>query len=123
MEAPGSTLERFSDSGEFGTLDCKLAHALTKVITGTLGRSIIVEKEKMTGEGKRMTGRQILLMRYRHFRVTEAEGHIRDFRDLMDVKIRGDDLKAILAEWEITLTGMQQRAQSSIFRGHVLGPS
>ena len=79
VESPGVTADMLSDSTPFSTLDFKLAHALAKVVTGTLGRSINVEKEKLANEGKMMTGRQILLMIYQHFRLTEVEGHIMDF--------------------------------------------
>ena len=43
-----------------------------------------------------MTGRQILLMIYDHFRVTEVDNNILDVEDLIAVKMVGDDLRFFL---------------------------
>ena len=36
--------------------------------------------------GRLMKGREILFMVYTHYKVSEAEGHILDFQDLLTVK-------------------------------------
>ena len=40
-----SDIARLEDSDGFHTLDSKLASALARIVTGTLGRSIDVERE------------------------------------------------------------------------------
>ena len=40
-----------------------------------------------------MKGREILYIIYKHFKVSETEGHILDFQDLLAVKMHSDDLK------------------------------
>ena len=81
-------------------LDSKLATALRRVVTGSLGRIINAEKEKLTTSGKVMTGRQILLMIYNHFRVTEVDNTILGVEDLIAIKMVGDDLRRFYDEWE-----------------------
>ena len=47
-----------------------------------------------------MTGRQILLMIYDHYRVTEVDNNILDLEDLIAVKMVGDDLRRFYDDWE-----------------------
>ena len=120
-----NTVDRTSlgDSSGFSTLDSKLAAALAKVLTGALGRSIDVEKEKLAQDGRLMKGREILHVIYKHFKVSEAEGHILDFQDLIAVRMHGDDLRAFLDEWELTLAGMNkipaEEYLEPMFRSHI----
>ena len=55
-----------------------------------------------------MNGRQILLMVYQHFRITETEGHIMDFQDLMSVKMYGDDMNGFFMGWESVMVNMKK---------------
>ena len=52
-----------------------------------------------------MTGRQIMLMVYNYFRVTEVDNNILDVEDLIVVKLVNDDLRMFYGEWGMTLTG------------------
>ena len=47
-------------------------------------------------------------MVYQHYRISETEGAVLDFRDLMEVKLLGDDLRRFMNDWEMTLTGMKK---------------
>ena len=80
-----------SESVGCSTIESKLAAALAKVVTGTLGRTIDVDKEKHA-RGRLMKGREILFMVYKHVKVSEAEGHTLDLQDLFTVNMHGDDL-------------------------------
>ena len=70
VEAAAVTLEDLAETDGCATLDSKPANALRKVVTCSLGRSINVEKEKLAANGQMMTGRQLLMMSYNHFRAT-----------------------------------------------------
>ena len=108
VETPNMTVEKFIDSEGFPTLDSKLASALSRVTKGMLGRNITLEQEKQASHGRMMNGRQILLMVYQHFRITETEGHIMDFQDLLSVKMYSDDLNGFFMEWESVLVNMKK---------------
>ena len=86
VEATRTSSADLAETDGFATLDSKLATALRKVVTGTLSRSVNVEKEKLAASGQMMTGRQILLMIYTHFRVTEVDNNMLDLEDLIAVK-------------------------------------
>ena len=61
-----------------------------------------------------MKGRQILLLAHQHFRITEAEGHIMDFSDLMYVKMYGDDLRSFHNDWEVILISMHKVPEKAL---------
>ena len=49
---------------------------LRNVVTGSLGRSIIVKNENLATAGNMMTGRQLLMMVYKHYRATEVDNNL-----------------------------------------------
>ena len=113
-----------SESAGLSTLDSKLAAALAKVVIGALGRVIDVEKEKLAQVGRMMKGREILYILYTHLKVSETEGHILDFQDILAVKMHSDDLQGFFFdEWELTLTGMQKQPEEeyleTMFRSQI----
>ena len=65
-------------------------------------------------------------MVYQHYRISETEGAVLDFRDLMEVKLRGDDLRRFMNDWEMTLTGMKkvpdETVLESMFRVQTRAP-
>ena len=79
----------------------------SRVVTGSLGRSINVEKEQLATVGKMLTGRQSLLMIHNHYRATEVDDHIWDLDDLITTKLVGNDLRRLYDEWEMTRTGIR----------------
>ena len=85
-----------------------MATALSKALhhSGDLIRQINVEKERLALLGLFLKGRQILFRMYQHFRISEAEGSVLDFQDLMQVRMKNDDLRTFLTDWEMVLTGM-----------------
>ena len=58
----------------------------------------------------------ILLLIHHHYRVSESEGAVLDFRDLMAVNMVGDNLRAFLNDWEMTLSGMKKAPSEEILR-------
>ncbi len=75
----------------FGTLDAKLAAALTRVISGDFARKAQLEKlNAVESKGDRVAGRQLLHMIGEHFRMSEADG---DMEHLLNVKRRGKNCR------------------------------
>lgn len=107
MEAPGATLGKLSDSGQLASLDAKLASALSMILTGEAMRATNKMKEQMAPEGKLMKGREILFEVYKNTRISEAEGSILDFRDILQVKLYNDQLITCLDDGEYVLGAMR----------------
>ena len=102
-------VETLQDSGSFPSLDAKVAAAFTKMLgRRDLGRQIIVAQEKAAIERKMLQGRQIACLIYKHFVVSETEGASLELEDLLNVQIKGDNLRAFLTEWELTLASLKQ---------------
>jgi hypothetical protein len=51
VESPDVKIEDLDNSGEFASLDAKLAAGIAKVAQGDLGRAISTEKEKLAQKG------------------------------------------------------------------------
>ena len=67
VESLDATYDLLAESGEFMSLDVKLAAALSKLASGDLGRKLTQAKEVEAGRGKMLKGRQALWMVYEHF--------------------------------------------------------
>jgi len=107
-EAPTATYDLLADSGEFGTLDIKLAAALTKVATGELGRKITLAVETEAKRGRMVKGRQILWMVRDYHKYDEEIGALYDYQDLLSVRLKNDSqLESFMNSWDSVLAGMR----------------
>ena len=116
VEKPGATYAAMANVGDFESLDGKLSAALTKVMTGELGRKVNQVKETGTKDGVLVRGRQVLWLVYDHYRINDELGLIYDFRDLNSVKMRGDSLESFLHSWDNVLLGMKKQPDEDILR-------
>ena len=107
VERPGVTLEALNNSGEFPTLDAKLAAALSRASHGEYARRINITKEEYATRGMLLKGRQILWLVYQHYKTSEVEGDMLDMQDLLAVRMVSEDLRKFLNDWEMTLAGMR----------------
>ena len=72
-----TSIEDLVDSGDFETLDAKLAAALGKILHGELGRQINVLEEKVAATpGVMLKGRQLLFVLNDHFKVTSETDQV-----------------------------------------------
>jgi hypothetical protein len=99
--------KELNNSGEFASLDAKLATALGNILTGELARQINVVEERLALQMKMIKGRQIAWMIFEHFRITETEGAILEFEDLIAIELRGDNIKQFLNDWESCLINLK----------------
>lgn len=106
LELGKKSYNELGDSGMFPTLDSKLAAALSKVMGGELGRQINLKKEQVARKQQYLKGRQIWSMLHDHYRVSETDCPILKFHDLLNVEMKGGDLRAFLNEWRLTTVGM-----------------
>ena len=108
VEQPGANLAHLYNSAPFHTLDAKLAAALTKIMTGEFARQVCILMEESAAKGLFLKGRQILLLFYQHYKISEVDGQMLDFQDLLAVHMVGDELRRFINDWEMTLTGMRK---------------
>jgi hypothetical protein len=106
VELPHVTIGELADSGEFASLDAKLAAGIARVAQGDLGRAISTAEEQSALKGFFRKGRQALRMIYDHYRISETEGSLLELQDLMKVSLKKDNLRSFLMDWEHVFTGM-----------------
>ena len=104
--------ERFADSGNFLTLDFKIAAGLSKIIKGEFKRRVQLVEEQANNKNRMLTGRQIAWMIYNHL-VTNVEDQVTlDFEDLLSVKLHGDNLFAFMNDREQCLEGFKNKSRT-----------
>lgn len=67
---------------------------------GELGRHINLKKAQAARKEQRLKWRQILSLLYDHYRVSETDGAIHDFQDLLNAEMKGGDLRAFFQRME-----------------------
>ena len=94
------------NNAPFPTLDSKLAHALSQVISGALQRQIQLLKTEYAQQNLRLRGRQMLWTVLEHYRVSHADTALKDLDDLFScyyiVKDQ-HDLSRFISKWDKTI--------------------
>ena len=85
-----------SDSGKFATLNSKVSASLGRNLNGDLGRKVNVLEEKATLEGKMLKGRQTLWIIYESYNISDTEGAILEFRDLLNNHVKNENLRQFI---------------------------
>ena len=100
----------------FESLEMKIETALSKILNGDFARQIRLLKEEMTKlrPPVLLLGRQLAWKVFQHFNRPEVAAMLTTFRDLDNIKIRGNDLKGFLDAWKRCLLHMQEEPADSI---------
>ncbi len=53
-----------------------------------------------------LTRRQLAWLVHQHFKLTDTEGAILEFEDLLQVELKGANLRKFLNDWEMTLESL-----------------
>ena len=101
-------MEQLETSTPFHTLDAKLGVALTKIAgNGPIGRRLEIQKEISFKHGHQLLkGRQIAWIIWQHFVVAEPDGQQIEIGELLSIKLRNNDLRSFIDDWETLLTRM-----------------
>jgi len=114
------SIEELENDEDFETLNAKIAAGLSSIIHGELERQINIIEEQMALIGKMMNGRQIAWMIYKHYKVSEIEGALLSFEDLLHVSLKGDNVRAFVNEWEAVIIALkpipEENVLESLFR-------
>ena len=90
----------------FDTLSLKIAASLQRICTGEAARSIQILEEKMAKQGTMLNGRQLSFIVCEHLRLSEQEGAINTYQDLLAVRPYGNNMMAYRNDWESALDGI-----------------
>ena len=117
VDRSGVSVRGLADSGEFPTLDQKLASAILVVISinGSLSREIrnLRQRYQQGYTPERVKGRQMFNMIIDHYAVSETEGHMLDLRGLLAVTVVNDDLEYFVQEWGNTRDRMKNAPEDA----------
>ena len=100
-------VDDLQNSGPFRVLDARLGTALSKMVTGDFAKQIALKKKQLSKTGLMLKGRQIWYLFGQHFKISEAEGQVKEFEDLLGLDCSNNNLRAYVTSWEMTLTGMK----------------
>ena len=106
IENKSITMADLEDSGEFETLEAKLASALYPTFPLPLQRKIQVLEEKAHTHAQVVTGRQHVLLMFQSLCTNETDCYFVDIEDLRRCHMIDQDLEGFLHTWEHTLSGM-----------------
>ena len=110
----GQTVEALKDPKGFTTLDAKLLSALSAIASGEFARKVDTFKEKESLEGRPVRGRQVLLMVHEYFSANIKHGATYSLSDLFNVKLKGENLRVFMTNWETVTTGVSHVPGDSI---------
>ena len=97
---------KLADSGRYPSLDAKISAGLSKVIHGELARIVTLREEEASMKGEMLMGRQLAWMIFDHFKISEQEGPILEYKDLFALEFK-TNLKGFLNEWDSVILGMK----------------
>jgi len=112
-----SSFDELEDCEGFLTLDAKIASALFDILTGEFKRRVQNLEEKASRLGKMMTGRQLAWLIYDKMRTSEADGSLLEITDLINVELKGDNLPALINDWDAALEGQSHEPSEAIKEG------
>ena len=102
----GVTLEDLEESGDFASLDMKLAAALLKTFPVELKRKVEVMEEQMQLRQKIVTGRQLVLLVLRHLTISKNDAYFVELEDLQHLRIHNGDVGEFIHAWFYLISGM-----------------
>ena len=110
-----ATMEELGNSGDFETLDAKLADAFGRILHGELGRQIQIMEDKVAKTQKQMLkGRQIAWFVFERFKLNEEHGYVLDFEDLFNLELKNSNTRAFLNDWEQVYIGLKEIPPESV---------
>ena len=110
----GQTIEGLASPDGFTTLDAKLLAALSSIATGEFARKVDTFKEKESQKDRPVRGRQVLLMMREYFSTNIKHGATYSLSDLFNVRMKGDNLKTFLSNWDSVTTGVTHLPETTV---------
>ena len=111
IEKEGATFETLYDPGDyFRTLDTKLCVAVDNLAkdNDSLENDIDKETDTSAKQGKRVAGRQVLLMVYTPYKTIMENGTVFDIMDVIAVELHGNHMEHFLRRWDKVVLGLAE---------------
>ena len=80
--------------------------ALSNITKGGFGWQVGIIKERYATKGIYLKGRQILHGIMSQYKMFETGGQLLELRELMSLRLNGDDLRIFINSWDATLLPM-----------------
>ena len=93
------SFEELADSGAFPQLDARLSSEIDSVLSGEFRKQVQVKETELSLKGKMIKGRQIAWMMYKHFKLSEVDGAMLEWEELLSVELKGDNLQQFENDW------------------------
>ena len=107
-------IEDLLDDEGYETLSYKIAAGLIVACHGEFKRNIELMEAKLEKKGESLNGRQLLFLVYEHYKLQEVDAKLFDFNDLLGVHLKGDNLVALVNDFEATLDGMAKEPDEDV---------
>ena len=92
-----ASFEDLEDSGPEpwqNQLDAKLSAELDKILSGEFRKQIQVKETALSHSGKMIKGRPVAWVIYKHFKLSDEDGAMLEWDELINVHLRGGQLAA-----------------------------
>ena len=109
-----SSYQDLEDPGDFENLAAKIASGLTEILHGEFQRRVNVLEENAASQGKMLSGRSIAWLIYKEMKVSETEGALLEFEDLLKVELKGDNLLGLKNNWDFVLASLKTRPSDDV---------
>ena len=76
------------------------------MISGEFRRKVALIEEEMIADNRLLNGRQLTLLVFQNYKRNEVEVGMTEFRDLQNVRLKGDNLAAFVTDWDACIFGM-----------------
>ena len=101
--------EDLIDDGAYQVISSKIQQGLEKICFGELQRVINLDREKLDKQGTWMNGRQVTWLLYQHYRINQTDVAIMDITDVINLKLKGDNVREFMGKWDTTLLHVGKR--------------
>ena len=91
-----------------GQLDAKLSAELDKISSGEFRKMVQVKETALSDQWKMIRGRQVAWMIYKHFKLSEEDGAMLEWDELLHVHLRGDNLQQFENDWNNTILNIRE---------------
>ena len=103
VERGDVSFEELGIAAPFPMTDVKLGTACTDIMDHDMLSRANLEEHKAAKDRKQLTGRQMLRMIYDDFEISEQAGALYSFSDLNAIRMKTDDLRQFLYDWDLML--------------------
>ena len=77
-------------------------------MSGEFRKQVQVKETELSHEGEMIKGRQVAWMINKHFKISEEDGAMLEWDELLSVHLRGDNLQQFENDWNNTILNIRE---------------